>query len=300
MTQVASQTNSESIAAQILENDTPPQVETPEVQETKDEKISPKLQVLIKRERAAIERERAAKAKETELQSAFKERDEIKAKIAEFESLKKTNPMKALEMIGLSYQDLTNVALADGNVTPEIQIKQLREEWESERKTREMADKQREEDSVNQRKQKETEATAEFQKEISDYLTQNVVRYELIAFENAESLVYDVIDEHYERTKDQETGIGKILTIAEAADKVEKHLEQKYDKARSLTKVKTLLAPQPAKVDLADYKPKPKTSQMQKTLNNNLSATPSVPRTKFLSDEERIQKAIAYAKGLRT
>lgn len=303
MTQVASQTteSNESLASQILASATPTQPEAakPEVTETQDDKISPKLQVLIKRERAAIERERAAKAKETEVAEALKEREALRAKVAEFETLKKTKPMEALALLGMNYQDLTQIALADGNVPPEMQIKKFEEKFDSHLKNQEMLELQRQEDAKKLALKQEEEATAEFKKQISSHLTQNKDRYEFITFESAEQDVYDLIDANYERTKNPETGIGEIWSIAEAADKVEQYLEAKYEKARNLNKVKTLLAPQPTKFNPADYKPKPQMSQMQKTLTNNLSATPAAPRTKILSDEERIQKAIAYAKGLR-
>lgn len=260
-----------------------------------EEKLSPKLQVLLKRERAALEKEKAAKAREAEITAKLAALEEREAKIKEFESLKKSNPMKALELLGLNYQQLTEVALADGNLTPDIKLKMLEEKFDSRLNAQEAAiAKEREEAAKKQAAQFE-KAVEDFKTEIGKYLKENSDRYELISFEQSEDLIYDVIEEHFERTKDEETGIGETMTIQQAADKVEEFLEKKYSKAKDLKKVQAFLTPKP----VAPEKPKAPTGQKQKTLTNNLSATPMKPRTTRITDDERIAKAIAYARGLR-
>jgi hypothetical protein len=315
MTQAAAGTaqTTPTTASDVLDasKSAPPTPQTGEASKTSptDDKISPKLQVLIQREKAAVERERAAKALEA---SAVARGQEIEARLQrlnEFENIKKTNPRKALELLGMSYQDLTQVELNDGEIPPEIKIKQVEEKFSSFVESQK-AERQAQEEAQKQAEAKHHESTiAKFKGEIGTHLKENSNRYELIEFEQSQDLVYDVIDEHYNRTyldavkKAEETGDdvadvrGEVLSISQAADKVEAHLEKKYDKARNLNKVKTLLAPRQAIPSVE--KPKAPQRQQPTTLNNNLSASPASPRKFPLTDEERVAKAISYAKSLR-
>lgn len=260
-----------------------------------DSNASAKLNALIRREKAAIQREQSAKTLEAQIQAKAEVIAAKEAKYAELENLKNTNPRKALELLGLSYQDLTQVELNDGNLTPEIQLKKLEEKFErseNDRKAREEADVAAEAEAA---KRSETQMIEDFQREIGGFLKENSKKYELINFEGQDQLVYEVINAHYERTIDPGTGLGKIMTIADASDRVEKYLKGKYEKAKELDTVKSLWAPVPP----AKQKMPEPTRHKPPTLTNNMSATPSRPRTTVMTDEERIQKAIAYAKGLR-
>ena len=263
-----------------------------------DEKFSSKFSLLAKRERTAVERERAAKLKEQELEDKYRNFSQRESKLEEFERLKQTNPLKALELLGLSYEDLTKIQLEDGNIPADLKIKKVEDKFDNFVKTQEAALQRQEEEAKRLHEKREQEATHAFKGEISSYLKSNAERYELIAFENQEDLIYEVIDEYYTRTMDEATGVGQVMTIAEAADKVEKSLEEKYNKARDLKKVQAFLKAQGAP-------PSPPTrmeqiaGQKSKTLTNNLSATPAQPRKSPVSDEERIARAIAYARGLR-
>lgn len=273
-----------------------------------DEKISGKLSLLTSRERQAVERERAAKSREAAADEKVKAMEAREARLSEFENLKNTNPIKALEMLGMSYNDLTQAALNDGNVTPDQKLQSVEAKFDSFVKSQEDA-KRLQAEELQQQTEKQSQATiASFQVEIKNYLKENSARYELIEFENSGDLVYDVIDEHYNRTLEaavkkatdagEETASirGDIMTIAQAADKVEAHLEKKYDKARSIKKVQTLFAPRQT---LNVAKPTLPTSQKLKTLTNQQSATPAVPRKTARTDADRVAAAIAYAKGLR-
>lgn len=267
---------------------------TPPPQAKAEDRVSSKLDILIKREAQAIARERLAKEKETELQAKL-------AKMQEFESVK-TNPKKALELLGLSYDELTQSFLKDGEVPPEVEIRRLKEELEafksSTKQERQTDKEQQEQELKRQAEAKEKQAIDGFKGEIKTYLDDNKARYELIGFELQQDLVFEVIDEHYNRTIDPETGSGKVMTIAEAADKVEKYLEEKYYKSRDLSKVKALWGSLPKQVQEKVIK---QTNERQppRTLTNNLSATPQAPRKGPMTDDERVQRAIAYAKGLR-
>lgn len=263
------------------------------------EKVSSKLEILIKREQAALFRERLAKQKEAELESKMQAFEEREARIKEFEGAK-GNSKKALELLGLNYDELTRSQLADGEIPPDVQIKKIEEKFDAFKTAKEQEDQQRAEEQKRLAAEQEQTAISNFKTEINTYLKDNTARYELIAFENQEQLVFDVIDEHYNRTLNTETGIGKVMNIKEAADKVEEYLEQKEIKRKELNKTKAIWAAVPKASLQEAAKPQANQRTPIKTLTNQLSARVQTPTTnRVISDEERVQKAIAYAKGLR-
>lgn len=285
-------------AAQILDSaEAAPPIPTapptaPVTQEAKptevpDERMASKLEVLLKREQQAMERERIAKEREKELEARL-------ARIQEFESVK-SSPKKALELMGLSYDELTQSMLNDGSIPPEAQIRKLDEKFEQFKSEQQKAEEARELQLKKHAEENETKVITEFKGQIGQYIKDNAPRYELTAFEEQQDLVFDVIDEHYKRTIDPTTGAGKVMSIQEAADKVELFLEQKETKRKELSKIKTIwgmLPPQAQK--------QVQSQARQKTLTNSLTASPPAPITKVpISDEERVQRAIAYARGIR-
>lgn len=267
--------------------------------EPKKEAVSPKINALIRRERQALEREQNAKTSEAKLQAREEALKAREARVEEFETIKTTNPKKAREMLGLTYDQITQIELLDGQIPPEVQVKNVEDKLT--KLTEEMRSKElatAEAQKVYQERQEE-QAREEFQREIGSYLDTNAKEYQLIQFEGQQALVYAVIDEHYSRTVDEKTGVGKIMSIKEASDKVETHLKEKYKKAVELETVKGFFkapeVPKPKFEVERPLMPRPK----PQTLTNNMSAQPQRPRTSPLSDEERIAKAIAYARGLR-
>lgn len=255
-----------------------------------DDKLASKLEILLKREQQAMERERSAKEQETGLASKL-------AKIAEFESVKSGNYKKALELLDTDYDQLTQSMLKDGQVTAEDLVRKLDLKFEQFKTEQQKAEEERQLQENKRAQENEQKVIHDFKGQIRQYVTDNKVRYELTAFEEQEELVFEVIDEHYKRTIDASTGAGKIMSIQEAADKVELFLEQKEQKRRELNKVKTLWGaiPKPVQKKLENQVEQ----QKPKTLTNTLTASPAPQRRVPISDEERVQRAIAYAKGLR-
>lgn len=287
-----------SEASAILDSatvETPPETPTPEaVLDTKpdDTKVSSKLEMLIKRENEARKLEAAARDKEKLLV-------EREARLEAFEKSKE-DPRKALELLGLSKEELAKVMLAEeGELPPELKIKKIEEKFNKYVESQKADEQRRAEDAKRQAEAQEQKMVADFKGQINSYLKEHNERYEFIAFENQEELVFDVIDEHYKRTIDETTGIGKVMTIADACDKVEQHLEQKYQKAKELKKVSSLWAAVPKGVAEAAKAETRKDFKPPKTLTNNLSSTPAKPPTKPITDEDRVKRAIEFARGLR-
>ncbi len=278
-------------AAEVLDNK-----ESPTLKETKapqrDEKISGRLEVLIRREQAALNRERAADGKLKELEAKLK-------RIEEFEGAK-GNSKKALELLGLDYSQLTESLMKDGEIPPEVRIKEIESKFDA-FKDEKQKEKEAQELRAKEYQEAQTQRVIEnFKGEITTYLSDNKTRYELIEFEGEQDLVFQVIDEHYNRTLNPDTGVGKVMSIAEAADKVEEHLEKKYNDSKKLSKVQTLWSavPRGTLADAVKAETK-RPSQKPQTLTNQMASHSTPQRKTVLTDDERIQKAIAYAKGLR-
>lgn len=248
----------------------------------KEEQISPKLAVLMERERQALNRERMAKTQEEKLSERLK-------KIEEFESVK-TNPKKALEFLGLSYDQLTESIIKDGEVPASVEIQRLRDELDQFKNQQKQKLDVEAEEKQKQVLQAETKAVTDFKSEIGEYLKSNSTRYELIDFEGAHDLVYEVIDEHYNRTIEPQSGVGKIMSIAEAADKVEEHLEKKYLAAKEKNKVKAFWSNIPK--GMQEQLKKQERSQPPKTLTNSMGPRVS-EKPNRLPEEKRIQAILA-------
>ncbi len=283
---------SNEVASQVLESSAPaidktmPGASTDAVTPgttPKDDKVSSKLEILIRREAQALQREQAAKLRESELESKL-------ARIQEFESAK-GNSKKALELLGLNYDELTKSVLQDGEIPAEVKIKRVEEKFDKFREEQSLEREKASQLAKAQAEEREKHAITSFKGDIGKYITDNASRYELIAFEGQEDLVFDVIDEHYNRTIDKETGVGKVLSISEAADKVESHLEQKYEKAKGVSKVKTLWGTIPKEVQNKIVKQEV-AQQKPRTLTNNLSATVSKPMGRPPEDQ-RVQDIVA-------
>lgn len=281
-----------------------PQTALP-VKEDSDPRISGKLDVLIRREATAVAREQAARTLEArikEMDQSLKEREQ---RLLDFDQVK-TNPKKALEYLGLDYNQLTQSLLNEGAIPPEVEIKKVRDELSEFKASQEQQRQRQAEEAKLQAEQNEQKIISDFKSEIGQYVSDNQARYELITFEGAQSDVFELIDEHYKRTIDPETGAGKVMSFKEACDKIEEYLEKREFERKKLSKINALWGNVPRQAQekviatartQQEARKTPETKP--RTLTNQLSATPQRPRSAPLTDDERIQKAIAYAKGLR-
>ena len=185
----------------------------------------------------------------------------------------KQNPLKALEDMGLSYDKLTELALNDGKLTPDMQMKLMREELENGYKSKyeelekrildkEKSDEQRRYDDIQRG----------FMNEIDSFVSSNKNEYEYVAHNQANEVIYEVIEEHYNET-------GRILDIKDAAQAVESYLEEEAEKLLNLSKVKNRLSQR-------DQQEPETPRQSQTTLSNALSAQANQRVDRPLSDEE--------------
>ncbi len=280
----------------------------------KDEKVSSRLEMLIRREQQAIARERIAKSAEQESSRLRSELESERAKIARFNSIK-TNPKLALEELGLTYDELTKAVLQDGELPPEVGLKKLQAEIDSLKQDKESDKVKAQEQAKMMAQAQEQQAVENFKGEIKTYVADNANRYELINFDGREDEVYELIDAHYTRTqakhsqelelegKDTSHAVGKVMKIAEACDKIEEYYEKRELEKKKLAKLQTLWGAVP-KESLARAVSEAKNKEMKpsspKTLTNNLSASNLKPKTTRPSNEDqRVAKIIADWKASR-
>jgi hypothetical protein len=256
-----------------------------------DDRVSQKLQVLVQREKRALEIEQRAKQSHEAAEQRAKSIADREAKITEFENLKKSNPLKALELLGLSYQDLTGIALNDGNIPPELQVKKVEEKLDSYVKAQEAAKLELAEQAKKQAADQEAKVIEDFKGSISSLIDSDPKKYEAIRFEGLQDYVFHTIEEHFLRT-------NEVMSISDAADKVETAIRKKYEDARKLEFLKTKEVPPLMQnvVKQQTFTPRPQ----QRTLTNKLSATPLPKPTRPMSDEEKVRIAIANVMGRRT
>lgn len=237
---------------------------------------------------AALSRkEKAIREKESQLNAKLAEIEEKLAKLEPTQEQKpsepelpleyrlKKDPLGTLAELGLSFDNLTNLALNDGKLTPEMQMELLRQEIDQ-KYSKELdqlknelleRDKRIEEEKYN-------EAINGFKTELASFINGNE-SYELIRANNAVDVVYDVIEQHFHETKN-------IMSKEEAANLVEKYFEDEVEKHLKLSKVKSKLeastAPQKAPNE-------PKSAPQAPTLSNAHSATASKPSRQLTRDE---------------
>lgn len=245
---------------------------------------------LAKKEQAIVRQRQELKAQMEALNSQKSELDKLRAEIESVKSRRstyKTNPLSALEDAGLSYKELTDYILNNQQISPEQKLKALEEKFESKI---EALERQREEErQAAQRRYEEEQAAREhhvieeFKGEISSYISTHKDTYELTNLYDSADLVYDTVDAYYAKS-------GKVLSIPEACDLVEKYLESQVEKSLQTKKLSSRLnkAPEPT-----DKRPAPETPAPRRTLNNQTytSSTPTVVSPKVEND--RMARAMA-------
>ena len=254
--------------------------------EQEEDQFSKKFAALSRKEKAMREREdqysRKIEDLERRLEEMNRKPEPEKNPEIPLEWRLKQNPLKALEEMGLGYDQLTELALNDGKLTPDLQMQLIRSELENDYKSK----FEELENRLQEREEAETEAKYEnakhnFMSEIESAVASDE-KYELINSSNGEELVYNVIEEHYNET-------GNILEIDEAAQAVEEYLEAEVEKMLKLEKVSRKLG----RVAEEPFEPK---RQSSPTLSNVHSAQAYKGANKKLDNEASMYEAAKLIK----
>jgi len=223
---------------------------------------------------AALSRkERDIRARESEL-SELEDRFQSMEQEPEMplEQRLRANPLAVLEELGLGYETLTDLALNDGKLTPDMQMQLIRDELETDYQSRFHDLEQRlEERDEREQDERYDSILSGFMEEIENHVASDD-NYELIRANDAGDVVYEVMEEHYNQS-------GNILSIDEAAEAVESYLEEEAEKLLNLQKVRSRL-------NINELEPRDEYRQSQITLSNAHAAQANERVGRMLSDDE--------------
>lgn len=253
------------------------------------------------KEKARLHRERMIfrqKQQELSLKEAqFKSWEETKAQA-------KLNPEKYLEQAGLSYEDLVQFKINGGKVTPEMEIKALRDDMAKAQKTQEDSRTQQEQQAL-EREQADVQETIEnFKSDIHDFIHTNPDDYELTALYSVEHLVYETIETHWqqnlaaynEAVQDGRVATKpKIMSKKEAADLVEQYMDSLVEQATKTKRYQKKYAPQPAP-EAGSERPIGDSAGFQiKGMNNSMagSSSPTSASSRSKVEDDAFKRALS-------
>jgi len=223
--------------------------------------------------------------KEKKMRQETEETKLIKDKYVDYDTAKKlakTNPEEFLKKYDLSYEELTEYFIS-GRPKVDPKVLEIQEE---------LAKVKKERDEEKTRLQEETRqaAISKFKTEQMSVVKAAGAKFELINTTGAYDLIYDVTKEYFEANKD-ENGNGKILSHEEAADMVEKYLEQEVEKFLKADKIKNKFTQVNGKTETVAKTETPES----KTLTNSMTSSANL-QTKPLSREESLERAARLIK----
>lgn len=218
--------------------------------------------------------------KEAALQKKAQEISEAKKQLDEFNQFKsqvKTNPLKALESLGISYEELTDFIANGYEPSPDAKYKELEERFEKKFKDKEAEEAKRRELEVEHQVKR-------YKESLYAHIQQNSEQYELINLEGEQESVWELMDAWYSKH-------GEILDWDKAATMVEEHLEEQLRERLSKAKKLQNLVGQPKQVAGKPQASAPKTISSSSMLSGSSS-----PNKSKLSDEESLSLAAQLIK----
>lgn len=285
-----------------------PDLKVEKTEDPKPGKVAKAFADLGKKEKALVESQRkfAAEREQLAQQKADLERyvASLKAEAAkadEFAKFMKTarrNPAKAAELLkqlDVSYDDISQLVLSEGKMTPEMEARAAAEEAKAEarRAAEELAEFKRQQAEAREaakraaveREQKAAEATLErFRSDAVAFVKDHGVDYELILQNGAEDEVPKLVETYFHQT-------GKVLTLKDAADQVEDFLLKRLEQVTSSQKW-TRLQAERAKPVQAPSAPAPVPAPAQATITNEMAPVTKPVKMAPLTEEERIKRAV--------
>lgn len=218
--------------------------------------------------------------KEAALQKKMQEIQEARKQVEEFNNYKaqaKLNPLKVLEALGLTYEDVTDFVANGYEPSPDQKYKELEERLE-----KKLRDKDQEE---AKRKEAEVEYQVKRYKEsLYAHIQSKSDEYELINLEGEQEAVWELMDAWY-------TKHNEILDWDKAASMVEAELEEQLKSRLSKAKKLQNLVGQPKQVPGKPSNSTPKTISGSSMLSG--SSSPSKGK---ISDEESLELAAQLIK----
>lgn len=259
----------------------------------KDKADAARFAALAKRERAAFAAQQEAKAV----------RERVKADLAELEKFKtvqalaKTDPLAFLASQGITYEQVVQQMLSGGAEAPAAQAKALEAKVDARIQQVEAKIQARADEEKARQAQEAQELLSQHEHDAVEFVKTNAEKYEFINLYEQHAEVPKLIRLAYEKSV-QDGEEPKILSFEEAADLIEKHLEEQATKAQSAKKIQAKIAAQTKPASEAGGEKRVVSSAG--TLTNDLTASTTGPSVRYLSEEERIENARRVAESFRT
>lgn len=242
--------------------------------------------------------EKKLRLEREELEKAKRELDERGSKYShydELDSLLEKDPLEALKKKGWDYQKLSEHAMSkitDEELDPvQRELKDLRGFKES---VPEMIQKAIAEAIEGETKKHEAysieQETKSIRNSIAEIIKADSNKYGVLGLEGEKGvdLVFETLRKHVQDQKDQDIPEEeiKMMSFAEAAEKVEAHLDSQLQRYLALEKYKTKLNPDQGDINKS-------ASNLLKTISDDFA-----PRTAVVSEseEDRVNKAIELIK----
>lgn len=185
-----------------------------------------------KRFTALTRKEREILTREERIKSELQAVNEFKRN----QDLIKTNPLKFLEQNGWDFNKLADFALNDQKPTQSQIVEDLQKQIQELRRERE--------EEKNQSKQSEIESNIRAYKDnLKKELIGRGEKYELLNHYEEYDLVYETMNDHYQKTSGPNGEPGEVLDLDEVAAQVEKYLEDRLERATKTKKFSTRFAP---------------------------------------------------------
>jgi hypothetical protein len=260
-----------------------PQTEGQATEAVKPEPVKPaeressRFALLAKQERLLVQKKKEIKQQEEQFNQKYNDYQSYEAAKKEA----RLNPIKALEMLGVSYEDITNFVINGNKPTPELEIKSLREQMEADKKAREEDKKAMLEQEKLKAEQESQKVIEEFNIELKNYITSNSEQYEQIVASGYEDEVCNFVQEYFSKNQ-------KVLSNKEACDMVEEYLVEQSFKLASTKKLSARLKPQVPQEELATQQ-----SSQARTLSNGLTANAGTSMLPAKTEADRMKRAMA-------
>lgn len=262
----------------------PPKTETPPAEPAKTEpkpedKASRRFADIVRREGLLVHKQRKLAERQAAVDARAKELESIDSAVKRA----KVDPLGALKALGLSYEDVTKVVLADGKPTPELEQKALREELD-EFKSETQKQREADEKAAKEAEAKEmAQARADFAEECKSAIDSQAANFPLIRMRGRLGDVVALCEEFWKRNK-------RHMPILEAAAMVEKYWQnhrQKEDEALGLRK------PEASKPPVAQPREAPKPPARTSLTADLAAETPDSFRQRNKTVAERRNAALA-------
>lgn len=274
----------------------------------------------MRKERALLDRERTVKAQEGELralqgqiQQAQRDLDARMKALGESDAQRKARRAEyakpggyrlALQDLGLTYEQLTEAVMGgdDGQLpasavlqTVDERLRQMEQSQQERDAARQRAEEERQrqadEATRQQAAQEAKEAEATVRSEIAAVIQAEPDRFETIAAygQEAQGLVYRTIEAHFNET-------GQVMSYADAADKVEAYLTDEVEKLAKTKKWGARFKPREEKPAGG---PAPASGSAPAPTLGNVGAAPTPPARGQMSEQQRMDAAVAALTGTR-